>query len=210
MFIYVNKRGAHFPYADHYPKDYLPAGSPRAAEYEAAVRYSSRDFIGGMLSGLDLSKTLVIYTSDHGQYFGFDTRRGEGLHCNRDAHWEELSVPLAGATAAPDFASALREAAVRNRNRMQHAQIFPTLLIAMGYDRRRAEDEYGPSLLGPQPPARYYFTAMNPIPLASGAPIAVAFDSFPFRAPEGQRSDRTPPIQSEGNHPPAEPGAFEM
>ncbi len=101
MFIYVNKRGAHFPYRDHFPAGLVPADASREDEYAAAVRYSTRNFLTNLLVGADLSKALVIYTSDHGQYLPFQGRRGENLHCNRYPHWQELSVPLATVTAVP-------------------------------------------------------------------------------------------------------------
>jgi Sulfatase len=158
MFIYVNKRGAHFPYRDHFPAGLIPTGASRDDEYVAAVRYSSGNFLAGMLAGANLENALVVYTSDHGQYHPEKGQRGESLHCNRYPHSEELSVPLAVVTAAQPFKSELSESARRNQNQTRHTQIFPTLLIAMGYESGPAEAEYGASLLSPQPPDRYYYS----------------------------------------------------
>jgi hypothetical protein len=190
-FIYINKLGAHFPFRDHVPKGSLPSKATHTEEYEAAVRYSSREFLPRMLSGVDLSTILVVYTSDHGQHLRFDPNRESGFHCNRFPHWQELSVPLAAATAAPTLAPELSEAAHRNSNRMRHTQIFPTLLIAMGYQREPAEAEYGASLIAAQPPGHYYYSAMKPIPTKSNTPLVTEFETFPFREAEA-RKDQGP------------------
>ncbi|HEY2808176.1 MAG TPA: sulfatase-like hydrolase/transferase [Steroidobacteraceae bacterium] len=181
MFIYVNKRGAHFPYHDHFPRNLIPTSASREEEYGAAVRYSSRNFLTNMLAGVDLASTLVIYTSDHGQYLAFESSRAESLHCNRNPHWQELSVPLATVTAVPYLEAELSDSARRNHNRMRHTQIFPTLLIAMGYEIAAAEGKYGASLIAAQPPEHYYYSEMKPTPNRSGTPLVREFEAFPFR-----------------------------
>ena len=181
MFIYINKRGAHFPYSNHYPAGAAAANETRAEQYRAAVRYSSATFLPTMLAGLDLSRVLVVYTSDHGQNLAADTRHGESLHCSQKPRWQELSVPLAVATTARGFAAELQAAAQRNRDRDRHAQIFPTLLTAMGYDEPSVEKLYGESLMAPNPPTQYIYVGNRPIALKGHSPAAVAFDRFPFR-----------------------------
>src|SRR5438067_3090256 len=79
VFIYANKNGAHFPYDVDYPADrtifhptMMEAGlsaQTRIASYRNAVAWSVDLFMTRLLGETDLSKTTLVYTSDHGQVF---------------------------------------------------------------------------------------------------------------------------------------------
>jgi hypothetical protein len=156
-FIYVDKFGSHFPYTDKYPPErriFAPSrGSERSeliAEYKNAVNWSVDAFFQELdRKGLSLSTTLIIYTSDHGQSLmegGYKLShcsiqdspvRGEGL------------VPLLAFHGFNDFGKRLQESAVAGRNRFTHFDIFPTLLIGLGFPESEVTQLYGPSLLAP-------------------------------------------------------------
>ena len=84
-FIYVEKFGVHFPYFNKYPPDFrtlstplsntvssvvshdIYAGERALAQYSNAVAWSVDEFFRNLLPAVDLHKTLIVYTSDHGQ-----------------------------------------------------------------------------------------------------------------------------------------------
>ena len=54
---------------------------------------------------------------------------------------------MLAATTMEPLAKTLRANAARAPNKATHFDIFPTLLVAMGFDRQWIEQSYGPSLL---------------------------------------------------------------
>lgn len=149
-FVYVVKRGVHFPYEMNYPADNLPSDATRSAKYARAVSYATAGFFEGMAANVDFSHTLVIYTSDHGQDLA-----ERSTHCNPKPRDVEYSVPLVAITAAPGL-RALLENANGMHARASHLNIFPTLLYAFGYSREWLEAEYGQTLAGPPGPYLIY------------------------------------------------------
>ncbi len=149
-FVYVVKRGIHFPYEMNYPEGRLPADAPRDEKYALAVSYASNGFFARATSDADFPNTLLIYTSDHGQDL---TRRS--THCNPDPSDVEYSVPLAAMTAVPALRDLLGNGD-RLRDRASHVNIFATLLYAFGYERGWLETEYGSTLGGPPAPYLVY------------------------------------------------------
>lgn len=149
-FVYVVKRGIHFPYEMNYPKGELPAGAARAEKYARAVSYANDGFFTRVAAGVDFSRALLIYTSDHGQDLA-----ERSTHCNPDPRDVEYSVPLVAVTRAPALLDLLRTADGM-LNRASHLNIFPTLLYAFGYSRDWLEAEYGPTLAGPASPYLVY------------------------------------------------------
>jgi glucan phosphoethanolaminetransferase (alkaline phosphatase superfamily) len=169
-FIYVNKFGTHFPYESAYPPDFdkfLVPGQHRTVgyrridtygssaadnreallnQYNNAILWSVDGFFQKLLTQFDDGEVLLIYTSDHGQSLmdggqkrshcsAQNTQRGEGL------------VPLFAATRIPGLAERLHESATLAYGYASHFEIFPTLLLAMGFDEKWIEKKYGPSLL---------------------------------------------------------------
>ena len=174
---YIVKRGTHFPYNKNYPAGTLPKDSSLEETYKEAIVYPNRMFLARLTEDLDMSQTLIIYTSDHGQRL-----RRPGLpHCNQQPDFEEYAVPLALITGNTSWRSALLQAAAQGRNKASHYQIFSTILLAMGYDKDEVEKRYFPSLLsenvgyyGVDPP---YF----PYPSARFPTIRIRqFPGFPF------------------------------
>jgi len=138
----------------------LPSGtvneySERAiAGYPNAIVWSVDEFFRSLLPAVDMSKTLIIYTSDHGQ----SLLPGHFTHCSTTAKAVpgEAYVPLFAATSVPEFKRSLEKAATRDFGRFSHFEVFPTVLLAMGYDAGWVNRAYGPSLMDTPSPGRKF------------------------------------------------------
>jgi hypothetical protein len=82
--------------------------------------------------GLDLSESVIIYTSDHGQNL---LENGSQLtHCSVDnSTVSEGPVPLMTFSGNPVIAPKLGEAAAVNRDRLSHFHVPPSLVEMMGF-----------------------------------------------------------------------------
>ncbi|MDQ4087639.1 MAG: sulfatase-like hydrolase/transferase [Pseudomonadota bacterium] len=172
-FILVNKVGAHFPVHDKYPEShmhYRPA-LPRGM-FENITDTGSRDGFGGgaedwrryrnayrntltwnvgafferLLTGADLRRATLIYTSDHGQDLHERGEPGVTTHCSSEPVDEEGLVPLAIIEGAGAPSLDWRRHLAANRHHSSHYNIFPTLLELMGYDPAAVRAVYGRSL----------------------------------------------------------------
>lgn len=151
-FIYVNKYGSHFPYQRTHPPDFPGDGlatrdnldnrDELIASYQRALRWSVDEFFRALLASVDLSDTLIVYTSDHGQSL---LEGGYKLtHCSTGTvHPGEGIVPLLTFASDNGFGQALKTAARNHFGRATHFQIFPTLLLAMGYEAPWIARHYG-------------------------------------------------------------------
>ena len=171
-FLYAVKLGAHFPYDDRYPADqalYLPvmAGAEKTLEnrqaflnsYKNAVRWSVDRFFAHFLPGLDLSRSVVIYTSDHGQAL-LEGGRTQ-THCSgQNPQATEGLVPLLVLTEHPYWKPIFEETLAHNFGRMSHFNIFPTLLRLMGFRAETVSERYGPALFE-QPSSERAFSYGN-------------------------------------------------
>jgi glucan phosphoethanolaminetransferase (alkaline phosphatase superfamily) len=140
-FIYINKRGAHFPYDANLPPVLQRLSATRQDKYEAAVAYSTGRFFDTLLSnegGLD--RATIFYTSDHGQYLG----RG-GTHC-RGQHAQEYEVPIAVLGAQSDFLNAVRTASRCWSGGTSHQNMRTSVIESFGYARADLEGELFPAL----------------------------------------------------------------
>jgi lipid A ethanolaminephosphotransferase len=177
-FIYVDKYGAHFPYSDKYPPDFhkvptllsdtvlsvvsddIFAGERELAQYSNAIAWSVDEFFKKVLSAVDLHKTLIVYTSDHGQ----SLVPGRFPHCSTTPTipQAEADVPLFAITSEPDFEQRLEQGAARGFGQFSHFEVFPTLLLAMGYDAAWVKATYGPSLMdSPSPDRKFMIGSPN-------------------------------------------------
>jgi len=161
-FILVNKSGTHFPFEGKYPESHtVYAPTMRATffsnetdpqgvawqgqetplerakflnSYKNAVEWNVGFFFQRLLAGLDLTDAVVVYTSDHGQDFHEDGRPGWRTHCDSgNAPPGEGIVPFVIITSQPELLARLRKAAEMNRGRISHFNVFPSLLLLMGY-----------------------------------------------------------------------------
>jgi len=169
--IIANKIGAHFPVHDKFPDEYMvyrPAlprgrfadvtdtgsregfdGSQRSwrlyrNSYRNALIWNVGVFFERLLSTADLSSSVVIYTSDHGQNLHEDGNPGLSTHCNSDPIGSEGAVPLVLISGV-----GLHNPSDVRPGQGSHYRIFPSLLHFMGYDRQGVQALYGPDLFNP-------------------------------------------------------------
>ena len=159
VFIYANKNGAHFPYDEGYPKSetvYQPTVTQqgqdnvktRVNSYLNVIRWSVDRFFKVFFQEIDLKKTAVIYTSDHGQA----VYNGRLTHCSVDnPDPREGLVPLFVLAPEGALKQKLTASAKLNFAKSSHFMIRPTVLMLMGYNQQEIAKLYGPSLLEPAP-----------------------------------------------------------
>jgi lipid A ethanolaminephosphotransferase len=169
-FIYVEKFGVHFPYDLSYPSEseppsrlatlvqaimYLSRSQNFAMDanerdtlvksYRKAITWSVDGFFQRLQPHLDLSRTLLLYTSDHGQTMWEDGYKT--THCSSShPHPGESYVPLFALTEVPSLEGRFRQGAARGFNRASHFDIFPTLLLAMGFKEKWVSSKFGLNL----------------------------------------------------------------
>jgi lipid A ethanolaminephosphotransferase len=155
VFAYVNKMGVHFPYEGKYPPEraLLPVLArttlgerikPQAEDsathvsfrnaYLNALFWNVGNFFDTLLADLDLSDTVIVYTSDHGQNLHEDGSPGYATHCTAaKSPPPEGIVPLVVLTRIPAVLATMREAAQKNRDRASQFSVFPSVLALLGY-----------------------------------------------------------------------------
>ena len=186
-FIMVNKVGAHFPIADKYPVTYarygpaLPRdtglqvsdmGMPDTLKasvnwrlyrnaYRNTVAWNVGGFFRYLLTAADMSRATVFYTSDHGQNLREHGGRGAGTHCSEVPAIEEGAVPLVILSDGQTARWRWDHLAARHRDRASHYQLFPTLLLLMGYDQDEVRSRYGASLADTLPDEHSFNARFN-------------------------------------------------
>lgn len=153
LFLYVDKFGIHVPYSDRYPDDQArfvaPHQSGRDAllqQYKDAVSWSVDRFFARLRGKLDLDHTLLIYTSDHGQSLSDGAYKQSHCSENGDVVAGEGKIPLLAMSRVPWLQARLRQRASGAAHFAQ-GDIFPTLLVAMGYPEDDVRKDYSTSLL---------------------------------------------------------------
>ena len=162
-FIYVVKRGAHFPFGNNYPENkkyYQPVLAKNEAitfanknktfnSYQNSIRWRVDEFFSYFFNQtklLEREDLLIIYTSDHGQ--SILENNITSTHCtskNPPASQGVVPFILFGKTVTD------LEIPKAFKNRANHFLIFPSTLKLMGYDTPRA------NLFDRQPPTNQYF-----------------------------------------------------
>ncbi len=156
--IWINKNGAHFFYDFDYPANgarftpvigedvgYTSDRGRLLNSYRNAIAWSVDDFFEGLHQFVDLRRTLIVYTSDHGQNLLED---GSVItHCRREnATAGEGVVPLFFMTEAQPLREQLMAGARLNFNGASHFQLFSTLIQIMGYDPAEVREPLFPDL----------------------------------------------------------------
>lgn len=159
VFIYANKNGAHFPYADNAPphldltgpQAVTPAGAGgsgngQPASYARAVAWSTDRTMARLVRESRDDRTAIVYTSDHGQHFSPNRL----THCSgqNNVAPQEGIVPLMVSTGDTGLQARFSAAAERLQGRASHFAIAPTLLELMGYAPVDVAAIYDESLLG--------------------------------------------------------------
>ncbi len=136
------------------------SGSLRMNLYLNAVNWTVDEFFRFTLQDIDLNKTLILFTSDHGQYVSTDNEFSvhfTGHGSLKDPHPEEGMAPLIAFTTHESVARRLRASAVKSFNKMTHFALFPTLVNMMGYNEDWVRGNLGPSIFDPAGPERFFF-----------------------------------------------------
>ena len=160
VFVFVNKYGVHFPYISSYPekqkffKPTLRRGEPMNDRpkalntYKNGIRWAVDTWFKTFFAKkMSLRNYLIIYTSDHGQNI-----MDNGTLCTHccpgsGASRFEGIVPMIVFSDHEDFLKPFQDIKQEVYNRTSHFQMFPTMLIAMGFERDWVYRRYGPSLL---------------------------------------------------------------
>lgn len=151
-FVFVYKRGIHFPYEKNYPAEKTewkpiyhftsqwetPPAEARDAvinSYDNALLFGLDQFFRKLGVGRDLPNgTVIVYTSDHGETFGSGGRAGHGGDTV-----DEASVPL--------FIIGSSQRKQPSTPKTQHSNIFAALLDVMRFPQERRPQPYAPSVL---------------------------------------------------------------
>ncbi|MEM7633059.1 MAG: sulfatase-like hydrolase/transferase [Pseudomonadota bacterium] len=154
VFIYANKNGAHFPYHHGYPahdapfkvdgpQDWSASKAAIIKSYLNNIRWNVDRLLADFLDTTNLTNTVVLYTSDHGQAFN----PGGITHCSVDnPDPREGLVPMLAMTSHPAVLSRLKSSAEKSWAKTSHFQIAPTILGLMGYSSQTIAKSHGPSL----------------------------------------------------------------
>ncbi len=170
--IVVNKVGAHFPVHDKYPDShmlYQPA-LPRGMfanitdtgdrsefgewaefinSYKNTLLWTVGHFFEIFAGIADLKRSIVIYTPDHGQDFHEDGSTSLGLHCSSRPNPFEGVVTTVVLTEHERWMAPFSTWSKTNFDQTSHYNIFPTLLLLLGYEKTQINDIYGDTLVEP-------------------------------------------------------------
>jgi arylsulfatase A-like enzyme len=162
--------------------------------YLNALRWTVDEFWRALLPALAATgrDVLVVYTSDHGQSILEEnpaTGRPELLSHNtpQDPPSYQAMVPVFAVAIGDGARGWLREHFDPELSgRLDHFALFPTLLLAAGYDEASVRERFGPTLFDPA-------AVRKPRLFGSGdhfgrSPFAMnRFDPSPRPLPEGLR-----------------------
>ena len=168
-FVFIYKRGTHFPYEKNYPEsaavwtpiyhfanqyEVPPADQYQSIvnSYDNAVKYNVDDFFKRLSTDyFNLpNDTVIIYTSDHGESFFVNGKAGHGGTTREEAMVPLFILGLKGQNPDVGF-------------KATHANIFSTLLDLMNFPSETRTHPYQMSLFvgkGDMPVQRFY----NPPP----------------------------------------------
>ncbi len=168
-FVFIYKRGAHFPYEKNYPDSEavwkpvyhfsdqyeIPSADKFQSivnSYDNALRYNIDDFFKRLAPDLANlpNNTVIVYTGDHGESFFVNGKAGHGGTTR-----EEAMVPL--------FIVGVKDRTIDTGFKATHANIFTTLLDLMQFPADKRKHPYLISLFAGNAGAvahRYY----NPPP----------------------------------------------
>lgn len=126
VFIFINKIGAHVPYEITIPPNYRSGN--RLDDYRTSVRINSVQYILQLTKILD-DKSVLIYTSDHGQNFGMGPTHGNS---GDEASISEWDVPFDVASGNTVFIQQLTNT-LRSDLYMSHFDISEIIRNILGY-----------------------------------------------------------------------------
>lgn len=148
-FIFIFKRGSHFPYSATFPNEqalWTPILGSKVIisddqervvnSYDNAIYHNINNFFQRLLENRQvLSSTTILYTSDHAQNLG--EAKNQLIHCGKTRY--EASVPLFLITSYPLKIDTTFKAAHRN--------LFAALLDFINFPEAERTQPYSLSLL---------------------------------------------------------------
>ncbi len=156
FFIYAIKSGMHFPYDILVPQNEriyktsahgfeVISREDMIKSFCNAIHYVNNRFFEALNKNLNVSKSIIFYTSDHGQNL-LDNGRRITHGSKEDVVCYEGLVPLLVATDIPEYRGLFTTAAQVNKNKASHFNIFPTILSIWGFDHKYIEKYHGKTL----------------------------------------------------------------
>jgi glucan phosphoethanolaminetransferase (alkaline phosphatase superfamily) len=168
-FIYANKIGVHFPYANRYPLSetyYTPAHLPGESQtdlektknaYKNGIRWAVDKFFQNLLAKLKGKNYLIIYVSDHGENLDQAERcSGHGSLINASSL--EAKIPLIVFSDNPKLLEQFKNNLENKFNKSSQFDVFPTVLWALGYDPKWISTTFGPNLLSSEAYERKFYS----------------------------------------------------
>lgn len=155
IFIYALKEGNHFLYKDAYPRTAVvfPDDTNNSTEnlrnsYYNALIWVVDHFMQTMLDDLKDINSTIVYTSDHGQ--GLREKGDFSTHCKPTmAMHNQANVPLIVLTTKNDkdhIEKLTTPYFKKNINHVSHFNLFPSLLVMMGYDQSSVNTRYSKTI----------------------------------------------------------------
>src|SRR5262249_41566183 len=143
---------------------YRPTSEELLHMYNNAILWSVDGFFKKLLDRFQYDNVLLVYTSDHGQRLMNGKERKS--HCTTPSEHTQVGeglVPLIVSTGIPELELRLRESAARLYNHGSGFDIFPTLLLAMGYNEQWVRTSSGPTLLDASANRKRHFLRSSPL-----------------------------------------------
>lgn len=128
VFIVINKVGAHFPYENTVKPEIRK--QDRKEDYLNSIKINSKNYLIDLYDKID-EKTLVFYTSDHGQSF-----QGKTTHCNLgdNINQDEFMIPFLIFSKNSAFIEKMASTASNYRDTLSHIEISESIRNAMGFE----------------------------------------------------------------------------
>lgn len=151
IFIYALKEGNHFLYKDAYPRSeaHFPDQSGDELSdlrngYYNALTWVVDNFLNKLLTDLKDLDSTIVYTSDHGQ--GLREEGDNSTHCKPTMPlMVQGNVPLILFTTKNDknnLQKLVGNSFKKNVNQVSHFNLFPSLLVIMGYEQSELNTKY--------------------------------------------------------------------
>ena len=165
-FLYVVKRGSHFPYEKYYPNNHAPY-APHMSEasmfaehnsvnegddlvinsYKNVLSWNTAGFFKEYSSEIIINPYVLLYTADHGQKLTSNNNGSFFTHCNSASisPYEGL-VPLIVLTNDDKLHKEFTRSTRINHDKTNHLNIFPTVTWLLGYNEKVITNQYDKSL----------------------------------------------------------------
>ena len=175
-FTYFVKQGSHFSYIDKYPKNqtiFKPVLENSGwgewdnkiknrflNTYYNSIRWEVDNFFKVFLRTFKQDNVLIIYTSDHAQNL-IDDLSIKQTHCAKGSAPSVMAeVPLFVIPTSDKYFNIYKNLFIKsNINHLSHFNIFPSILVLMGYDKEDVNKKYGKTIFDDLSKQKRIFTS---------------------------------------------------